>query len=43
LLQRLTGADPQRQQQTEDTALDVVNSRIALWDDIHASLQEAHP
>lgn len=43
LLQRLTGADPHRQQQTEDTALDVVNSRIALWDDIRASLQEAHP
>lgn len=43
LLQRLTGTDPERQRQAADTALAAVDSRIALWDDVHASLQEARP
>lgn len=43
LLQRLTGTDPDRQQQTNATALAAVERRIALWDDVRASLQEAHP
>ncbi len=43
LLHCLTGTDPARQQQTADTALAAVDSRIALWDDVRASLQEAHP
>lgn len=42
LLQRLTGTDPHRQHQTGETALEVIESRIRLWDEVHASLQGVH-
>lgn len=43
LLERLIGADPAFAQQADDTALAAVESRITLWDEVRASLQEVHP
>lgn len=43
LLQRLIGTDPTRQNQATDTALGAVESRLAFWDDVRASLQEVQP
>src|SRR5450830_838888 len=40
LLQRLIGADPARQRQADDFALAAVESRLSLWDDVSAALQE---
>jgi hypothetical protein len=40
LLQRLIGAHPERQQQADDTALGVVQSRISLWDAVLDSIQQ---
>ncbi|WP_248752884.1 DUF3050 domain-containing protein [Pseudomonas sp. MWU15-20650] len=40
LLQRLIGADSTRQKQADCTALDAVESRIAFWDGVLASVQE---
>ena len=43
LLERLINADPTFAQQADDTALAAVQSRIALWDEVRASLQEVRP
>lgn len=43
LLDRLTNADPAYPQQANDAALAAVEGRIALWDEVRASLQEVHP
>ena len=43
LLQRLIEADPSRQRQADNTALGAVESRITLWDDVLASMQEVRP
>ena len=43
LLERLVGVDPTFPQQAHDTALAAVESRITLWDEVRASLQEVHP
>ena len=43
LLQRLIEADPSRQREADNTALDAVESRITLWDDVLASMQEVRP
>lgn len=43
LLQRLIGTDPTRLSQATDTALGAVESRLAFWDDVRASLQEVQP
>lgn len=40
LLQRLIDADPNRQRQADSAALGAVESRITLWDDVLASIQE---
>ncbi|GAB5341499.1 DUF3050 domain-containing protein [Pseudomonas fluorescens] len=40
VLDRLIDADPARQNQADDYALDAVESRLSLWDDVRASLQE---
>ena len=43
LLQRLIEADPSRQREADNTALGAVESRITLWDDVLASMQEVRP
>lgn len=43
LLERLANADPAYPQQANDAALAAVEGRIALWDEVRASLQEVHP
>jgi len=43
LLQRLFEADPSRQRQADNAALGAVESRITLWDDVLASMQEVRP
>lgn len=43
LLDRLTSADPTYPQQANDAALAAVQSRLAFWDELQASLQEVHP
>ena len=43
LLQRLIEADPSRQRQADNTALGAVESRITLWHDVLASMQEVRP
>ena len=43
LLQRLIGTDPVRQRQADSTALNAVDSRIALWDGVLASMQKVRP
>ncbi|WP_455823983.1 DUF3050 domain-containing protein [Pseudomonas graminis] len=43
LLERLAGADPTFAQQANDAALAAVESRIAFWGEVRASLQEVHP
>ncbi|MFL1420102.1 DUF3050 domain-containing protein [Pseudomonas fildesensis] len=43
LLQRLTGADPMRQEQAVGSALDAVENRITFWDNVRASVQEVQP
>jgi hypothetical protein len=43
LLQRLIGAHPVRQRQADDSALDAVENRIALWDALRDSIQQVHP
>ena len=43
LLERLVGADLAFPQQANDAALAAVESRITLWDEVRASLQEVHP
>ena len=43
LLERLVSRDPAHTQQAHDTALAAVESRIAFWDHVRASLQEVHP
>ncbi|WP_426130673.1 DUF3050 domain-containing protein [Pseudomonas sp. DWP1b1] len=43
LLERLANADPAYPQQANDSALAAVEGRIALWDEVRASLQEVHP
>ncbi|MGC6371182.1 DUF3050 domain-containing protein [Pseudomonas sp. K2I15] len=40
LLQRLTLADPSREQQASSAALSAVDSRLALWDGLHQRLPE---
>ena len=42
LLQRLIGADANRQEQADEAALDAVESRITFWDNVRASLQVVH-
>ncbi|KAB0563265.1 MULTISPECIES: DUF3050 domain-containing protein [Pseudomonas] len=43
LLQRLIGADPTRQKQADSTAISAMESRILFWNDVQASMREAHP
>ena len=43
LLQRLIEADPSRQREADNTALGAVESRITLWHDVLASMQEVRP
>lgn len=43
LLERLVNAEPTFAQQANDIALAAVKSRIGLWDEIRASLQEVQP
>ena len=43
LLQRLIEADPSRQREADNTALGALESRITLWDDVLASMQEVRP
>ncbi|MGN7445124.1 DUF3050 domain-containing protein [Pseudomonas lactis] len=43
LLQRLIEADPSRQREADNTALGAVESRITLWEDVLASMQEVRP
>ncbi|UII71712.1 DUF3050 domain-containing protein [Pseudomonas sp. HN11] len=43
LLQRLASADPAYPQQANDAALAAVESRIAFWDEVRASLHGVHP
>ena len=43
LLTHLIDADPSRQRQTDSAALGAVESRITLWDDVLASMQEVRP
>ncbi|MBY8948119.1 MULTISPECIES: DUF3050 domain-containing protein [unclassified Pseudomonas] len=43
LLERLVGADPTYPQEAHDAALAAVESRITLWDEVRAALQEVHP
>ncbi|WP_339457444.1 DUF3050 domain-containing protein [Pseudomonas sp. EA_65y_Pfl1_P120] len=43
LLQRLVSADPTYPQQANNAALAAVQSRIAFWDEVQASLREVHP
>ncbi|AZF02928.1 DUF3050 domain-containing protein [Pseudomonas sp. R5-89-07] len=43
MLQGLIGADPTRQRQADNAALDALESRITFWDDVQASMQEVHP
>lgn len=43
LLTHLIDADPSRQQQADSAALGAVESRITLWDDVLASMQEVRP
>ena len=43
LLQRLFEADPSRQRQADNAALGAVESRITLWHDVLASMQEVRP
>ncbi|NWE78143.1 DUF3050 domain-containing protein [Pseudomonas yamanorum] len=40
LLQRLTLADPSREQQADTAALSAVENRLALWDGLHLRLPE---
>jgi hypothetical protein len=42
LLARLTGQDPQRQQQVYEAAIGAVQSRIALWDRLRVSMRVPH-
>jgi hypothetical protein len=42
LLARLTGQDPQRQQQVYEAAIGAVQSRIALWDSLRVSMRVPH-
>lgn len=43
LLERLVSADPAHAQQAHDAALAAMEGRIALWDEVQASLQEVRP
>lgn len=43
LLARLVGADPVYTQQAGDAALSALHSRIRLWDEVLAALQEVQP
>lgn len=43
LLERLVSADPSYPRQANDAAISAVESRIALWDEVSASLQEVQP
>ena len=43
VLQHLIDADPTRRQQAHSAALDALESRIAFWDDVRASMPEVHP
>ena len=43
LLNRLVSADPTYPQQAHDAAVAAMQSRVAFWDELRASLQEVHP
>ncbi len=43
LLERLVRVAPAYRQQANDAALAAVQSRIALWDEMRAALQEVQP
>ncbi len=43
LLERLTSADPTYSKQAHDAALAAMESRMAFWDQVQASLQEVRP
>jgi hypothetical protein len=43
MLEGLTLSAPEHQQQAVETAINAVESRIKLWDDVRTSLQQVHP
>jgi len=43
MLQGLTDNAPERQQQAAETAVNAVENRIKLWDDVHTLLQQVRP
>ncbi|WP_324743637.1 DUF3050 domain-containing protein [Pseudomonas veronii] len=43
MLQDLTDNAPERQQQAAETAVNAVENRIKLWDDVHTLLQQVRP
>ena len=43
MLQGLTDNTPERQQQAAETAVNAVENRIKLWDDVHTLLQQVRP